>query len=60
MALFGSVETIAEKLIALSRMGIEHVATLSNFGALEAERVEASMRLMINEVLPIVQKATRA
>ena len=60
LALFGSVETIAEKLIALSRMGIEHVATLSNFGALEAERVEASMRLMINEVLPIVQKATRA
>ena len=58
LALFGSVETIAEKLIALGRMGIEHVATLSNFGALAAERVEASMKLMINEVLPIVQKAT--
>ena len=60
LALFGSVATIAEKLIALQRMGVEHVATLSNFGALEAERVAASMKLMIEEVLPIVQKATRA
>jgi hypothetical protein len=31
---------------------------LSNFGAIAAERVEASMRLMIEEVLPIVRKAT--
>jgi len=60
LALFGSVERVAEKLIALQDMGIEHVATLSNFGALEASRVEASMRLMIDEVLPIVRKATRA
>ena len=49
----------AEKLIALQRMGVEHVATMSNFGALAADRVEASMRLMIEQVLPIVQKATR-
>jgi hypothetical protein len=41
-------------------MGVEHVATLSNFGALAPGRVEASMRLMINEVLPIVRKATGA
>ena len=59
LALFGSVETVAEKLIALQRMGVEHVATMSNFGALAADRVEASMRLMIEQVLPIVQKATR-
>jgi alkanesulfonate monooxygenase SsuD/methylene tetrahydromethanopterin reductase-like flavin-dependent oxidoreductase (luciferase family) len=58
LALFGSVESVAEKLIALQRMGVEHVATLSNFGALDAERVEASMRLMIEDVLPIVHKAT--
>lgn len=58
LALFGSVESVAEKLIALQRMGVEHVATLSNFGALEARRVEASMRLMIEEVLPIVRQAT--
>lgn len=58
LALFGSVETVAEKLIALQRMGIEHVATLSNFGALAADRVAASMRLMIEQVLPLVQKAT--
>ena len=58
LALFGSVEHVAEKLIALQRMGIEHVATLSNFGALAADRVAASMRLMIEQVLPIVRKAT--
>lgn len=58
LALFGSVDSIAKKLIALQRIGIEHVATLSNFGALDASRVEASMRLMIDEVLPIVRKAT--
>ena len=58
LALFGSVEHVAEKLIAMQRAGIDHVATLSNFGALAADRVEASMKLMIDEVLPIVQKAT--
>lgn len=57
LALFGSVETVAEKLIALQRMGVEHVATLSNFGALAADRVAASMRLMIEQVLPLVHKA---
>jgi alkanesulfonate monooxygenase SsuD/methylene tetrahydromethanopterin reductase-like flavin-dependent oxidoreductase (luciferase family) len=58
LALFGSVESVAEKLIALQRMGIEHVATLSNFGALDTDRVAASMRLMIEEVMPIVRRAT--
>lgn len=58
LAFFGSVETVAEKLIALERLGIEHVATLSNFGALDASRVAASMRLMIEGVLPLVRKAT--
>jgi alkanesulfonate monooxygenase SsuD/methylene tetrahydromethanopterin reductase-like flavin-dependent oxidoreductase (luciferase family) len=60
LALFGSVEHVAQKLIALQRMGVEHVATLSNFGALAADRVAASMRLMIEEVLPIVHQATGA
>ncbi|HVA14985.1 MAG TPA: LLM class flavin-dependent oxidoreductase [Stellaceae bacterium] len=58
LALFGSVASVAEKLIALYRMGVEHVATMSNFGALDAERVAASMRLMMDEVMPIVHKAT--
>jgi alkanesulfonate monooxygenase SsuD/methylene tetrahydromethanopterin reductase-like flavin-dependent oxidoreductase (luciferase family) len=58
LALFGSVETIAQKLIALQRMGIDHVATFTNFGALDSGRVAASMRLMMTEVMPIVRKAT--
>lgn len=59
LALFGSVETVAEKLIALAKMGIETVSTMANFGAMEPRLVEASMRLMIEEVLPRVDAATR-
>ena len=58
LALFGSVERVAEKLIALQRMGVEHVATMSNFGALSPARVAASMRLMMEAVMPIVRQAT--
>jgi alkanesulfonate monooxygenase SsuD/methylene tetrahydromethanopterin reductase-like flavin-dependent oxidoreductase (luciferase family) len=58
LALFGSIERVAEKLIALQRMGIEHVATMSNFGALSPARVTTSMRLMMEAVMPIVRKAT--
>ena len=57
LALFGSVETVAEKLIALQRMGVSHVATLSNFGMMAPALVEQSMKLMMNEVMPIVRKA---
>src|SRR6201996_3712833 len=57
LALFGSVERVAEKLIALQRMGVMHVATLSNFGALSPQRVTESMRLMMEAVMPIVRQA---
>jgi hypothetical protein len=32
LGLFGSVETVAKKIIALDQMGVEHVMTLHDFG----------------------------
>jgi alkanesulfonate monooxygenase SsuD/methylene tetrahydromethanopterin reductase-like flavin-dependent oxidoreductase (luciferase family) len=58
LALFGSVDAIAKKLIALERMGVTGVATLSNFGAMPVDAVQSSMRLMIEEVLPRVREAS--
>lgn len=55
ICLFGSVETVTEKMCRLHEMGIRHVATLHNFGALDAERVERSMTLLAREVMPAVQ-----
>ena len=47
LALFGSVESVAEKLAALERAGVTSVSTFANFGAMPAEAVRASMRLAI-------------
>ena len=52
ICLFGSVETVAEKLRRLYDMGVRHVATLQNFGALAPELVESSMTLFAQEVMP--------
>jgi alkanesulfonate monooxygenase SsuD/methylene tetrahydromethanopterin reductase-like flavin-dependent oxidoreductase (luciferase family) len=50
--LFGSIETVADKLLALHRMGIGHVMTLQNFGLMPQPLVQASMRRLMREVLP--------
>jgi alkanesulfonate monooxygenase SsuD/methylene tetrahydromethanopterin reductase-like flavin-dependent oxidoreductase (luciferase family) len=55
LALFGSVESVAHKLIALGKMGVTSVNTMGNFGAMPPEAVHSSMRLMIEEVLPRVE-----
>jgi alkanesulfonate monooxygenase SsuD/methylene tetrahydromethanopterin reductase-like flavin-dependent oxidoreductase (luciferase family) len=55
--LMGGVETVTNKLIQLKQMGVQHVMTLQNFGALPAAAVERSMRLMMEEVLPRVRGA---
>lgn len=60
ICLFGSVETVAEKVRRLHDMGIRHVATMHNFGALEPERVERSMALFSGEVMPRVSQAATA
>jgi alkanesulfonate monooxygenase SsuD/methylene tetrahydromethanopterin reductase-like flavin-dependent oxidoreductase (luciferase family) len=58
ICLFGSVDTVVEKMRRLHEMGIRHVATMHNFGALAPDRVERSMTLFANEVMPMV--ASRA
>jgi alkanesulfonate monooxygenase SsuD/methylene tetrahydromethanopterin reductase-like flavin-dependent oxidoreductase (luciferase family) len=49
--LFGSVQTVAGKMRELHAMGIRHVATMHNFGALDPELVERSMTLFAREVM---------
>ena len=58
--LFGSVETVAEKLTALHRMGVRHVSTLQNFGLMPQPLVRASMERLIRDVLPRVATRTGA
>jgi alkanesulfonate monooxygenase SsuD/methylene tetrahydromethanopterin reductase-like flavin-dependent oxidoreductase (luciferase family) len=52
ICLFGSVDTVVAKMRRLHAMGVRHVATLQNFGALAPELVEKSMTLFANEVMP--------
>jgi alkanesulfonate monooxygenase SsuD/methylene tetrahydromethanopterin reductase-like flavin-dependent oxidoreductase (luciferase family) len=54
--LMGGVETVTDKLIQLQQMGVQHVMTLQNFGAIPAAAVERSMRLLADEVLPRVRR----
>jgi alkanesulfonate monooxygenase SsuD/methylene tetrahydromethanopterin reductase-like flavin-dependent oxidoreductase (luciferase family) len=52
LALFGSVQTVADRMRRLHAMGVRHVATMHNFGALESTLVERSMTLFAREVMP--------
>ena len=52
--LFGSVATVAGKMRALHAMGVRHVATMHNFGALDPKLVERSMTLFAREVMPAI------
>jgi alkanesulfonate monooxygenase SsuD/methylene tetrahydromethanopterin reductase-like flavin-dependent oxidoreductase (luciferase family) len=54
ICLLGSVETVAGKMRRLKEMGIRHVATMHNFGALDPALVERSMTLFAREVMPAV------
>jgi alkanesulfonate monooxygenase SsuD/methylene tetrahydromethanopterin reductase-like flavin-dependent oxidoreductase (luciferase family) len=58
--LFGSVENVTEKMCRLHEMGIRHVATMHNFGALDPALVERSMTMFAREVMPRVQKRSRS
>ncbi len=55
LALFGSVETVADKLVRLHQWGIRHVALLMDFGLLPPALVHRSMRLTAREVLPAMR-----
>jgi alkanesulfonate monooxygenase SsuD/methylene tetrahydromethanopterin reductase-like flavin-dependent oxidoreductase (luciferase family) len=52
LCLFGSVETVTAKVRRLHEMGVRHVATMHNFGALDPGLVERSMTLFAREVMP--------
>lgn len=54
ICLFGSVDTVAQKICRLHEMGIRHVATMHNFGALPSSLVERSMTMFAREVMPAV------
>jgi alkanesulfonate monooxygenase SsuD/methylene tetrahydromethanopterin reductase-like flavin-dependent oxidoreductase (luciferase family) len=56
LSLFGSVETVADKLVALHRAGVDHVSTLHNFGLLPEAHVHRSMRLLMEKVMPLVRE----
>jgi alkanesulfonate monooxygenase SsuD/methylene tetrahydromethanopterin reductase-like flavin-dependent oxidoreductase (luciferase family) len=54
ICLFGSVDTVTEKMCQLHEMGIRHVATMHNFGGLDPALVERSMTMFAREVMPRV------
>lgn len=54
LSLFGSVDTVADKLVRLEEIGIDHVLTLQNFGLMPGSEVERSIRMMAQDVMPRV------
>jgi alkanesulfonate monooxygenase SsuD/methylene tetrahydromethanopterin reductase-like flavin-dependent oxidoreductase (luciferase family) len=55
LALFGSVDQVADKIVQLYEMGIRHVVALQNFGLMPQDRVRTAMELMSREVMPRVE-----
>jgi alkanesulfonate monooxygenase SsuD/methylene tetrahydromethanopterin reductase-like flavin-dependent oxidoreductase (luciferase family) len=52
LQLFGSVETVTDKLAALHRMGVGDVMALQNFGLMPQPLVLASMQRLMHDVMP--------
>ena len=57
LGLFGAAATVAEKVVALGRMGVRHVALLMDFGLMPEEKALQSMRRFATEVAPRVRAA---
>jgi alkanesulfonate monooxygenase SsuD/methylene tetrahydromethanopterin reductase-like flavin-dependent oxidoreductase (luciferase family) len=57
LALFGSAAAVADKVVALARIGIPHLALLMDFGAMPEEEALGSMRRFASEVMPRVAAA---
>lgn len=55
LALFGSVERVADQIVELHEMGVRHLMLLMNFGDMAQADVYRSMRLMAEEVRPRVE-----
>jgi alkanesulfonate monooxygenase SsuD/methylene tetrahydromethanopterin reductase-like flavin-dependent oxidoreductase (luciferase family) len=49
LGLFGSPETVAKKIAALKKMGVDHVMLLMNFGLLDQQLVKQSMQLFMEK-----------
>lgn len=60
LALFGSAETVAAKLVQLQQWGIHHVAMLMDFGLMPADQVHRSMDLIAREVAPRIRARIEA
>jgi alkanesulfonate monooxygenase SsuD/methylene tetrahydromethanopterin reductase-like flavin-dependent oxidoreductase (luciferase family) len=57
LGLFGAPATVAEKIVALGRMGVRHVALLMDFGLMPEEETLQSMRRFTADVAPRVRAA---
>ena len=55
LALFGSVDRVADQIVELHDMGVRHLMFLMNFGNMPQDKVTRSMRLMMEEVKPRVE-----
>lgn len=53
--LMGSVETVADKLVTLARMGCDHFMAWQDFGLLPHATVRASMERLMHDVMPRVR-----
>ncbi|WP_370899874.1 LLM class flavin-dependent oxidoreductase [Chryseobacterium gossypii] len=56
LSLFGSPETVSDKIVELHQMGIDHLMLLHNFGMLCPELVQSSMKKFMTEVKPLVDQ----
>jgi alkanesulfonate monooxygenase SsuD/methylene tetrahydromethanopterin reductase-like flavin-dependent oxidoreductase (luciferase family) len=56
LGMFGAPRTVADTLVALHELGVDHVMFLQNFGALPATVVRDSMRRLAEEVMPDVHR----
>ncbi|WP_353146013.1 LLM class flavin-dependent oxidoreductase [Chryseobacterium sp.] len=56
LSLFGSPETVSDKIVELHQMGINHLMLLHNFGMLCPKLVQSSMLKFMNEVKPLVDQ----
>jgi alkanesulfonate monooxygenase SsuD/methylene tetrahydromethanopterin reductase-like flavin-dependent oxidoreductase (luciferase family) len=57
LALFGSAATVTEKIVALRRMGVRHVALMMDFGLMPEAALMDSMRRFAETVIPAVHAA---
>lgn len=60
LALFGTPDTLTEKMVRLYDMGVDHAILLQNFGYMAPHIVHDSMRLFANEILPRVNRTIAA